>query len=129
MRNPVIVGLVWVASLVLVFLIGASFGPSSNEDRSAIARRGVDNVPVAETTTDAAKEPAAEVRSEASAPAAKETEPVKDSVERAAEDEAFTVEGVDSLQMLSDRFMKYADRKLSAGPEGRGSDDAVRSPH
>ena len=52
MRNPLIVGLVWVASLVLVFLIGANFGPSATEDRSAVARRGVASVSAAAVPTD-----------------------------------------------------------------------------
>jgi hypothetical protein len=113
MRSPV-VALAWVASLVLAWLLGANFGGTGDGNAG---RSGPDRVTVVERErprprpadahepTDAAEKtrPAAPTRIE---PAP--TEP----------QEPYTLDGVTTMEEASRRFMKFAARKLAAGPEG-----------
>lgn len=113
MRNPVVI-LAWVASLVLAWLLGASFGGDGDGNSG---RSGPERVTVVEKERPRpreadAPEPAEETGKTQVAP---QPRPERAPAEP---EEPYTLDGVTTMEEVSRRFMKFAARKLAAGPEG-----------
>lgn len=113
MRSPVVI-LAWVASLVLAWLLGANFGGDGDGNAG---RSGADRVTVIEKGRSMPHAPDASVPGEV----AEKTRRAPSTQAKPTPDEAqepYTLEGVTTMEELSRRFMKFAARKLAAGPEG-----------
>ncbi|MFQ5845779.1 MAG: hypothetical protein ACE5JG_12410 [Planctomycetota bacterium] len=118
MPKPVLVGTAWLASLVLAWFLGAAMSepPAVRMDAAGAREAGA-------------------ARGEAGAGGGRDAPPARDRVPppsgsgrlpqdaagpapAAEPDEPFTLDGADTLEELSRRMMRYADRKLRQGPEG-----------
>ncbi|MHC4133865.1 MAG: hypothetical protein ACYTDU_15195 [Planctomycetota bacterium] len=113
MRNPIVI-LAWVASVVLAWLVGANFGGKGDGNDG---RSGADRVMVVEKERRPpraadAHEPTVVAEKTRRAPAPR-VEPTPAELQ-----EPYTLDGVTTMEEASRRFMKFAARKLAAGPEG-----------
>ena len=113
MRSPV-VALAWVASLVLAWLLGANFG---GNDEGNTGRSGSDRVTVIEKERTRPHEAGAPVPSKP-AERMQPAPPHRVRPTPAEVQEPYTLDGVTTMEEVSRRFMKFAARKLAAGPEG-----------
>ncbi len=116
MRSPVVI-LAWVASLVLAWLLGANFGGDGDGNAG---RSGADRVTVIEKERPrpGAPDPRAPTEVDKTQPEASHRVRPTPAEPREPE-EPYTLEGVTTMEELSRRFMKFAARKLAAGPEGQ----------
>ena len=112
MRSPVVI-LAWVASLVLAWLLGANFG---GDDDGNAGRSATDRVTVVETERPRPREP--DAREPEQAASRSRAAPAPRAGPAAALEEHYTLDGVTTMEEASRRFMKFAARKLAAGPEG-----------
>ncbi|MHC4547512.1 MAG: hypothetical protein ACYTEZ_01945 [Planctomycetota bacterium] len=112
MRSPVVI-LAWVASLVLAWLLGANFGVDGDDNAG---RGGTDRVvTVVEGERPRTRGADARGPKEAARSAPATAEPR--SAPASEPEEPYTLDGVTTMVEASRRFMKYAARKLAAGPD------------
>ena len=124
MNKSVLIGAAWCASLVLAWFLGsnAAEAPSYRADRDSEMRAAAATTDSSSETGAAMHSSSARTRGTATGPAGRtgERDDAADAAANEAEaDTPFSLEGVDSIEELSRRFMAYADRKLKQGPEGR----------
>ncbi len=112
MRPAALLGLLWAASLVLAWLLGAGLG----RQETARASR-----PAPPPPPSPGSPPPAAVERDAPVPARSppDATPAPVPPERDADPELpFTMEGIETAEDLSSRLMAYAARKLAQGPAG-----------
>ncbi|MHC4341593.1 MAG: hypothetical protein ACYSX0_15455 [Planctomycetota bacterium] len=110
MRKSVVIGILWIATLVLVWFLGSSTGPQAARS-AAQPREGQGAAPVPEArvrhfpVADFLEEEATEPEEPSGAGVVEKLEP-------------FTFENITSIDQASTLFMKFAKRKLDEGPGG-----------
>jgi hypothetical protein len=114
-----LVAVLWIASLGLAWMVGSQYGEESSAHAERLARGDLVEPPARRELV--GQETAGATPGSDGAERAARKDPARPDAEVTAEDEAyvFTLEGVESLEELSARFMRYADIKLRQGPEGQ----------
>ncbi|MHC4934202.1 MAG: hypothetical protein ACYTGV_18675, partial [Planctomycetota bacterium] len=111
MRNILVIGILWIATLVLAWFLGSNSSPQAARS-AAQPREGHGAAPEPEPRS--APIPAADLAEEEET-----TEAAKPSGAGIVEEvEPFTIENLTSVDQASTLFMKFAKHKLDQGPEG-----------
>ena len=119
MGKTLMIGVAWVATIALAWMLGTSSGGDGEPGRQT-ANRSTPAADANDRTPERApaEEPGARAPAKAAAAKPKDDDAPKTDEPPADEEQPFTVEGIESLEDLSARFMKYAAAKLRQGPEG-----------
>jgi len=114
-KHPALIALIWLATVALAWFVGANTRPGSShrqrrQDGTTTARHKDD--PDTAGTSRAPEEHLAPDRKTKTNPS-RRPKPAA-----APEQEPYTLEGVENIDDLSQRFMKFANAQVKKGPEG-----------
>ena len=117
MKHPALIALLWLATVALAWFVGTNTRPDSShrqrrQDRTTTTIHKDDP-----DTSGTSRAPEGHLAPDRKTKTSPSREP-KPAAAPKPEEEPYTLEGVENIDDLSERFMRYANGQVKRGPEG-----------